>query len=147
MLQNNVHLMFKWESFFIDCLYCGSGFPSFTMAEFLLSLQLFKVYSVVSERIQSACVCLFVILLAFLYYYYCLCVLLSSPGRKIPAEVEGFYLALSLSEAHAVDEHTKWASKAPLPSCHLCLYCLIHLHNRLVTLRAAWRVRNDKAHI
>lgn len=27
MLQNNVHLMFKWESFFIDWLYCSEGFP------------------------------------------------------------------------------------------------------------------------
>lgn len=59
------------------------------MAEFLLSLLLFKVYSVVSEQIQSDCVWLFVILLAFLYSYY-LCFLLSFPGEKYLPKCKGF---------------------------------------------------------
>lgn len=73
------------------------------MAACLLSLLLFKVYSVVSEQIRSDCVWLFVILLASLYYYY-LCFLLSFPGEKIPAGVEGFYLVLFLTGAHPLGD-------------------------------------------
>lgn len=120
MLQNNVHLMFKWERFFIDCLYCSEDSPFSRWLDFYWFYCFLKCILLFQNRSRVTLCSYLLFWCLFLFALFCLLIQVKDTSAK--------YKNFILSLPHASTKcflflgSSQWSYK---PFCSITLSLLI----------------------